>query len=232
MACPRAPPTSRWAAAAAPVADREDLAGGEQAKAEQRNRHPDRHAHQDVSGRLHPQVHAGEGDQRHQPGRHPLADLAPAALRHQAVQDPDQDDHQRAHLFGGQRPGGPIGAELHPERPRPLHQRGQQELDHRAPAESRPAAPPAAAASADGSTGPAAAPTAAPFIAVQEPSAASPRIAGTKPGTSNPASHPTTASSTTVTATARPRSPSAKTTSDSATSTTAATSQPTPVVCR
>jgi hypothetical protein len=70
------------------------------------------------------------------------------------------------------------------------------------------------------------------FIAVQEPSAASPRITGSSPGTSNPASHPTTASSTTVTSTARPRSPPAKTSSDSAISTTAAVSHPTPVVWR
>ena len=55
----------------------------------------------------------------------------PPRPSHEAVQDPDQDDHQRRHLFGGQRPGGPIGAELDPERPRPLHQRGQQELDRR-----------------------------------------------------------------------------------------------------
>jgi hypothetical protein len=52
------------------------------------------------------------------------------------------------------------------------------------------------------------------------------------PGASSPASHLTIASSRTVTATAGPRRPPPKTTIDRTTSTTKATSQPTPLVCR
>jgi len=61
-------------------------------------------------------------------GGHALAGLAPAALRHQAVQDPDQQHGQGRQLLGGQRPGVPVDPERHPERPRPLDQRGQQIL--------------------------------------------------------------------------------------------------------
>jgi len=65
----------------------------------------------------------------------------------------------------------------------------------------------------------------------QEPTRARPRRSASSPGASSPASHLTTASSTTVTATAEPRIPRANTASASPTSTTAATSQPTPLVC-
>ena len=68
-------------------------------------------------------------------------------------------------------------------------------------------------------------------IATHEPGAASTFIVADRPGPSSPASHRTTASSTTVTATAGPRSSPVKTTSDNATSTTDAVNQPTPVVC-
>jgi hypothetical protein len=60
---------------------------------------------------------------------------------------------------------------------------------------------------------------------------ARPRRGATSPGPTRPASQPTTASSTTVTATAGPRSPRAKIASVSPTRTRAATSQPTPLVC-
>jgi hypothetical protein len=66
----------------------------------------------------------------------------------------------------------------------------------------------------------------------QEPRKARARQVAASPGVSSPANHLTTASSRTVTVTAGPRSPPAKTTIDSVSSTTKATSQPTPLVCR
>jgi hypothetical protein len=75
------------------VGDREDLAGGEHAKAEQWDGHADCDAHQHVGGRLHPKVDVGDGDQGYQHGRHPLAGLAPPALRYQAVQDAHHEHH-------------------------------------------------------------------------------------------------------------------------------------------
>jgi hypothetical protein len=68
-------------------------------------------------------------DQDDEGGGQPLTGLAPAALWDQAVEDSDQDHHQRRQLLGGQRPGVPVAAELDPERPRPLHQRSQQVLN-------------------------------------------------------------------------------------------------------
>jgi hypothetical protein len=68
-------------------------------------------------------------------------------------------------------------------------------------------------------------------IAHHETIAAITWSAPTSPGACSPVSHPTTASSATVTATAGPRSPPAKTRIGAATSTTAATSQPTPLIC-
>jgi hypothetical protein len=75
-------------------------------------------------------------------------------------------------------------------------------------------------------------PSASPLRTHHELSAASPRMIPTNPGSWLPASHPTIASSTTVTAMAGPRSPPRNTTTDSTMSTPAATSQPTPLVCR
>ena len=69
-------------------------------------------------------------------------------------------------------------------------------------------------------------------IAAHEPGAANTSIIAVRPDPSRPASQSTTASSTTVTATAGPRSSPVKTTTDSATSTTVALIQPTPVVWR
>ena len=63
MACPRAPPTSRWAVAAPPVADREDLVGGEPAEGQQRDGHPDGRPDQHVAGGVDAQVHAGDREQ-------------------------------------------------------------------------------------------------------------------------------------------------------------------------
>src|SRR5215204_4943477 len=60
---------------------------------------------------------------------------------------------------------------------------------------------------------------------------ATPRSNGATPGPTRPASQPTTASSITVAVTAGPRRPRPKITKVSPTSTTAATSQPTPLVC-
>ena len=62
--------------------------------------------------------------------------------------------------------------------------------------------------------------------------AASIRQNPTSPGACSPANHPTTASSTTVTSTATPRSPRAKIRIDSPTSTTPASSHRIPLVCR
>jgi hypothetical protein len=64
----------------------------------------------------------------------------------------------------------------------------------------------------------------------QEPMRTRPRSGATSPGPTSPASQPTTASSTTVTATAGPRRPRPNTARVSPTSTSAATSQPTPLV--
>jgi hypothetical protein len=66
----------------------------------------------------------------------------------------------------------------------------------------------------------------------KEPRKASACQVAVSPGASSPASHLTIASSRTVTVTAGPCRPPPKTTIDSATSTTKATSQPTPLVCR
>src|SRR5215218_3088119 len=65
----------------------------------------------------------------------------------------------------------------------------------------------------------------------QNPMRTRPRRGPTTPGPTTPASQPTTASPTTVTATAGPRSPRPKIARVSPTSTSAATSQPTPLVC-
>jgi hypothetical protein len=65
----------------------------------------------------------------------------------------------------------------------------------------------------------------------QEPMRATPRSNGATPGPYRPASQPTIASSITVAVTAGPRSPRPKITRVSPTSTSAATSQPTPLVC-
>ena len=59
---------------------------------------------------------------------------------------------------------------------------------------------------------------------------ATPRSGATSPGPTQPASQPTTASSITVAVTAGPRRPRAKIARVSATSTTAATSQPMPLL--
>jgi hypothetical protein len=66
----------------------------------------------------------------------------------------------------------------------------------------------------------------------QEPRKASACQVPVSPGAFSPASHLTTASSRTVTVTAGPRRPPSKTAIDRTTSTTKATSQPTPLVCR
>ena len=65
----------------------------------------------------------------------------------------------------------------------------------------------------------------------QEAMRARPRRGATSPGPTRLASQRTTASSTTVTATAGPRRPRAKIATVSPTSTTAATSQRIPLVC-
>src|SRR6266508_1070282 len=65
----------------------------------------------------------------------------------------------------------------------------------------------------------------------QEPTFANPCHSASSPGACSPPSHRTTASSATVTATAAPRSPRPNPANSSPTSTTAATSQPTPLVC-
>jgi hypothetical protein len=79
---------------ASPVDHREHLAGGEPAERQQRYRHPNAGGEEHVAGRVDAERDAGEPDQRHQPGRQPLAHVAPAALRHQRVQDPDQQGRQ------------------------------------------------------------------------------------------------------------------------------------------
>ena len=65
-----------------PVGHWEGLGRGEQAKTQQRDRHPDHHTHHHIGGRLHPEVHARNGYQRHHRRRHPLAGLTPATLGH------------------------------------------------------------------------------------------------------------------------------------------------------
>ena len=79
-----------------------------------------------------PRYISERGDQGYQCGRDPLAGLAPATLRDQAVQDPDQHEGQRCELLGRQRPGIPVGPKRNPERSRALHQQGQQVLDDEA----------------------------------------------------------------------------------------------------
>ena len=69
-------------------------------------------------------------------------------------------------------------------------------------------------------------------IAGHEPGTASTFIVADRPGPSNPASHRTTASSTTVTATAGPRNSPVKITSDNPTTSTNPINQPIPVVCK
>ena len=75
-------------------------------------------------------------------------------------------------------------------------------------------------------------PASRPLMTHQELRAARARQAPTSPGAWSPTSHRTTASSTTVTSTARPRIPRAKTTIVSAISTTPTISHRTPLVCR
>jgi hypothetical protein len=75
-------------------------------------------------------------------------------------------------------------------------------------------------------------PTSSPLRTHQELMAASTRQAPTSPGAWSPTSHRTTASSTTVTSIARPRSPPAKTLIVRAISTTPAINHRTPLVCR
>ena len=107
-------------AAAAPVADREHLVRGEQAEPEQRDGHPDHRPHEHVGRRLDAQGHQGQTDQHDQRGHGPLADVAPAALRHQRVQHPHQGDRQGSDLHRRHRPTAPTGPHLHPEGTRPV----------------------------------------------------------------------------------------------------------------
>jgi hypothetical protein len=81
-------------AAAAAVADREDLARRKPAERQQRDGHPDHRRDQHVAGGVHPQVHAGQRQQCDQTGGDPLAGLPPTAFRHQAVEHGDQDRGQ------------------------------------------------------------------------------------------------------------------------------------------
>jgi hypothetical protein len=75
-------------------------------------------------------------------------------------------------------------------------------------------------------------PASSPLRTHHELRAASARQSPTSPGACSPVSQLTTASSATVTSTAKPRSPPAKTATVSATSTIAAISHPTPLVCK
>ena len=86
-------------AAASPVGDRVDLVGGEAAKQQQRDRHPDTHADQHVGGGFDAQRDPGHADQRDHRGHQPLAGVAPATLWHQRVQHPHEDRRQEGDLY-------------------------------------------------------------------------------------------------------------------------------------
>ena len=112
-------------AAAPPVADREDVVGGEPAEGEQRDGHPDGRPDQHVDEGVDAQVHAGEGEQGDQRGGDPLAELPPAALGDQAVEHGHADRGQVGDRPRRHRPAGPHPLDLHPEGPRPPHRRRQ-----------------------------------------------------------------------------------------------------------
>jgi hypothetical protein len=116
-------------AAAAPVDDREHLAGREPPEQQQRDGDPDAHPQQHVGGGIHPQRNPGHADHRHQPSHHPLAGVAPAPLGHQRVQDPNQQDREEGDRQRRQRPAAPAGPQVHPERPWPPGDRRQAHLD-------------------------------------------------------------------------------------------------------
>jgi hypothetical protein len=130
--------------AAAPVGDREHLAGSEHAEGDQRQGHPDGHPDQHVGGGVGAQGHPADRGQGDEPGGHPLAGVAPATLGHQRVQDPHQQPGQEHYLLRRQRPPAPAGLDHHPERPRPAdagthhgrgrdHQVGEGERDDQMP---------------------------------------------------------------------------------------------------
>ena len=104
-----------------PVTDREDLGRSEQAEGHERDRDADQHADEDVDRRLHPERHPAHRHQRQQPGSDPLPEVAPAPLRHQRVQDHDDDGGQHTQPQRGQRPSLPVAAQLDPERTWPPH---------------------------------------------------------------------------------------------------------------
>jgi hypothetical protein len=115
-------------AAAAPVGDREDLVGGEHPEAEQRDRDPDGDGDQRVGGGVGAQrdpAQRGQGDQR---TRDQLAQGAPATLRDQRVQDPDEHQRDDGDLQGRQRPAPPAGTDRDPKRARAVGGRPEQVL--------------------------------------------------------------------------------------------------------
>jgi hypothetical protein len=122
-------------AATSPVGDREDLAGREPAEGNQRDRDPDAGREEHVGGGVDAQRDAGDPDQRHQRDRHPLAGVAPAALGHQRVQNPNQQGRKESDRHGRQRPPAPAGLEVHSERPRPPgdHRQAHRDCDHELP---------------------------------------------------------------------------------------------------
>jgi hypothetical protein len=103
-------------AAAAPVGDREDLAGGEHPEGQQRDGHPDGHPDQHIGGSVGAQRHPAERGQRDQDDRDPLAHVAPAALRHHGVQDRHQEGGADGDLQRRQGKATPAGVDDHAER--------------------------------------------------------------------------------------------------------------------
>ena len=117
--------------AAPPVADREDLVGGEPAEGEQRDGHADDGAEQHVSRGVEAERDPGQARQGHDRGRHPLAGLPPAALGHQHIEDADQARGQDGDRNRRQRIAVPAPVDDHPEWPGPLEQGRQHHGHHR-----------------------------------------------------------------------------------------------------
>ena len=133
-------------AAAPPVGDRVDLVGGEPAEQQQREGDPEAHPDQQVGRGVNAQCHPGQGNQGDQPGHQPLAEIAPATLRHQRVQHRHQAGGQEGDLHRRHRPATPARLELHPERTRPPSDHAQDnrekasELHHDPPDDQVPPA--------------------------------------------------------------------------------------------
>jgi hypothetical protein len=119
----------------AAVGDREHLVGGKPTEGQQRDGDTDGHRDQHVRRGLGSQGNPAERRQGNQPGRDPLAGVAPATLGDQRVQDGHQDRREEGDLQRRQRPATPARLDDHPERPRAAHGRSHHvgsEHDHHA----------------------------------------------------------------------------------------------------